>query len=320
MSEVPKTFWILDLGSWAVRLLKVQALNGELINWESFDHVHQISINDTLNFQQNYLKQLPSALNRLIERSNVNGPIHVLLPSSIFTYDFGSQYESNLLLQLDENIRQKINLMLSKKGLEAAFLGSGICAEIEYLCNKEFDRSQKNFLFSITYSSSYFVEIINGSLSRFWQDTSINGIQLDSMMRDKINCLDSTKSVLDWKKNEFALLPVYRPIQERLSEFEVLKDFLSIVDLQLNQWETADIDSTIYLSGGVTQLRNLDAYLEGTRTNQYESFCTSFFKEWLENTTLGSDNQNGWASCFAHAGLILQREKANVESSKRRSS
>ena len=56
MSEVPKTLWILDLGSWAVRLLKVQALNGELVNWESFDHVHQISINDTLNFSAKLLK------------------------------------------------------------------------------------------------------------------------------------------------------------------------------------------------------------------------------------------------------------------------
>ena len=177
------------------------------------------------------------------------------------------------------------------------------------------------FLISINYSSSYFIEIKNGSLTTFWQEPSINGMQLDSMMLEKINCSDfSTQTILDWKKNKFALLPVYRPMQERLSEFQVLKDFLSILDLQLNQWETSKLYNTIYLSGGVTQLRNLDAYLEGTRTNQYESFCTSFFKEWLENTTLGSDNQNGWASCFAHAALILQREMTNVESRKQKSS
>lgn len=316
MSAASKTFWILDLGSWAVRLLKVQARNGELISWESFEHVHQTSVKDTLNFQQNYLKQLPKALNDIMQRSGVIGPIHVLLPSSIFNYEFIPQSENKLGVQLDENIRQEINLLLSKKGLEAAFLGSGICAQIEYLLNQESKDTKKIFLISINYSASYFVGIKNGSLSSFWQDTSFNGMQLDSMMLNKIDCSDSTLTILDWKINQFALLPVYRPMQERLSEFRILKDFLSILDLQLNHWETAELGNTIYLSGGVTQLRNLDAYLEGTRTNQYESFCTNFFEKWLENTTLGSDNQNGLAACFAHAALILQREKANVESNK----
>ena len=316
MGRVSKTFWILDLGSWVVRLLKVQSLYGQLIDWESFDYIHQASVKNTLNFQQNYLKQLPGALDKILERSSISGPIHVLLPSSMFNYEFDLKHKNKLKVNLNESIRHEVNSLLAKKNLEAAFLGSGICAQIEYLRNKALNHNDKYCLVSINYSSSYYAEIESGNLNNFWQDTSINGMQLDTMMLNNAKCSDSTQAILDWKKEEFALLPVYRPLQERLSEFQIIKEFLSILNMQLNQWENSIDQNTVYLSGGVTQLRNLDAYLEGTRTNQYESFCTSFFEEWLENTTLGSDNQNGWASCFAHAALILQREKKNVESGK----
>ncbi len=313
MNETPKTLWVLDLGSWAVRLLKVKALYGNLVNWESFEHIHQTSIQETLNFKQGYLNLLPGALQLLIERSGVSGPIHVLLPSSIFNYNLNSEHDRNLEINLNENIRQEINSLLAKQGLEAAFLGSGISAEIEYLRSKEFQREDTTFLMSLNYSASYFAEIENGILKNFLQDTSVNGMKFDSMMQRSLNFQNSSHEILDWKKNKFALLPVYRPMQERLPDFHVVKDFLSLINTQLDQWENNKPNTTIFLSGGVTQLRNLDAYLEGTRTNQYESFCTSFFNEWLENTTLGSDNQNGWSACFAHAALIMHREKTNVE-------
>ena len=313
MNETPKTLWVLDLGSWAVRLLKVQALYGDLINWESFEHIHQTSIQENLNFKQNYLNLLPGALQRLIERSGVSGPVHVLLPSSIFNYNLNSEHDPNLEINLNENIRQEINNLLAKQGLEAAFLGSGISAEIEYLRSKEIQGEDTKFLMSLNYSASYFAEIENGKLKSFLQDTSVNGMKFDSMMQSTLNFQNSSHEILDWKKNKFALLPVYRPMQERLPDFYVVKDFLSLISTQLDQWENNKPNTTIFLSGGVTQLRNLDAYLEGTRTNQYESFCTIFFNEWLENTTLGSDNQNGWSACFAHAALIIHREKTNVE-------
>ncbi len=313
MNETPKTLWVLDLGSWAVRLLKVQALHGDLVNWESFEHIHQTSIQETLNFKQGYLNLLPGALQRLIERSGVSGPIHVLLPSSIFNYNLNSEHDRNLEINLNENIRQEINSLLANQGLEAAFLGSGISAEIEYLHSKEVQREGATFLMSLNYSASYFAEIENGILKSFLQDTSINGMKFDSMMQNTLDFQNSSHEILDWKKNKFALLPVYRPMQERLPDFYVVKDFLSLINTQLDQWESNKPNITIFLSGGVTQLRNLDAYLEGTRTNQYESFCTSFFNEWLENTTLGSDNQNGWSACFAHAALSIHREKTNVE-------
>tara|TARA_Y100000589_G_C27179945_1_gene640331 strand:+ start:1248 stop:2213 length:966 start_codon:yes stop_codon:yes gene_type:complete len=317
MNTIPKTLWVLDLGSWAVRLLRVQILNGQLLNWDSFEHVHQTSIQETLNFKQGYLQKLPAAVQRLIERSGVRGPIHVLLPSSIFNYNLDSESGINLKIDLNENVRQEINLLLDKQGLEAAFLGSGISAEIEYLRNKKYKRSNKIFLLSLNYSASYFVEIKNGKLKNFLQDTSINGMKFDSMMQNSFDFQSSTHRVLDWKKNKFALLPVYRPLQLRLPDFSIIKDFLDVVSTQLDQWESNESSTTIFLSGGVTQLRNFDAYLEGTRANQYESFCTSFFNKWLENTTLGSDNQNGWSACFAHAALIIHREKNNVEPNKK---
>ena len=115
MGRVSKTFWILDLGSWVVRLLKVQSLYGQLIDWESFDYIHQASVKNTLNFQQNYLKQLPGALDKILERSSISGPIHVLLPSSMFNYEFDLKHKNKLKVNLNENIRHEVNSLLAKK-------------------------------------------------------------------------------------------------------------------------------------------------------------------------------------------------------------
>lgn len=315
MAATSKTINVLDLGSWAVKLLRIRFKNNSLIDCEFLERPHQTSVQNRLDFNQNYLNHLPASLQHITEVSGLSGPVDVLLPASFFEYKISPNTLGHLQIKLDEGIRQNINRILEKYGLEASFLGSGLAAEIETLRNSK--PCEPIFLLSMNYSASFFIGLMNGVVTTFSQLNSVSGLELDKLLDDGLKIDGCNQKILSWKKDQIILLPVYREIQQRIENFKVLLPFLNHLMACLDQCENSVAPSTVWLSGGVSRLRNLEAYLEGTRTNEYQSFCTSFFSEWLENTSLGSDNQNGWASCLAHAQLINDREIKNAKSDQR---
>ena len=316
MLRGPRTVNILDLGSWSVKLLRVEFKDNEILNCEVFQNCHQPFVQPKLDFKKHYLDHLNSSLKYLQEISSVTGPVQVLLPASVFTYKIDEKSPGHLCINLVEGIRDSINSILEGHRIEAAFLGSGLAAEIEFLRQLPV-KGESLLLYSLNYSASFFVEISQNHVKRFIQNNSIHGLLLDTILDEHIAVDGCNNKLLGWKKDEIALLPIYRPIQNRLKTFDAIAPFINQVVRHLDECEDSSTPSTVFLSGGTTQLRNLDSFLEGTRTNEYQSFCTSFFSKWLENTSLGSDNLNGWASCFAHAELWNKREQINAKSNQK---
>ena len=165
----PRTVDILDLGSWSVKLLRVKFSDDDMLSCEVFQNHHQLHVQPKLDFKEHFLDHIAPSLKYLREVSGITGPVEVLLPASVFKYSINDKFPGHLRIELDEGIRDAVNTILEKYGIEAAFLGSGLAAEIEFLRQLP-TKDEPLLLYSVNYSASFFIEISQNHVKKLIQN------------------------------------------------------------------------------------------------------------------------------------------------------